>query len=185
MAKFQSSELKRFLKCLDAQLSEPKDLILIGGAAASLAYGVNRVTDDIDTIQNISELEQALHRAREQTGLEIPLQEVGVWDGPYDFEDRLESLDLGFRNLRIIVPERHDLALMKVVRGQENDRDVISQMAETVGLDETILVDRFRNEMSHVIGDPQNLRANFLSVIEMLYGEAEADRIEAELGTSS
>jgi hypothetical protein len=35
--------------------------------------------------------------------------------------------------------------------------------------------------MSHVIGRPEILRLNFLSILEMLYGQAEADRIAAEL----
>ena len=36
--------------------------------------------------------------------------------------------------------------------------------------------------MTHVIGSRQQLRANFLAVIEMLYGEPEADRVNSELG---
>jgi hypothetical protein len=36
--------------------------------------------------------------------------------------------------------------------------------------------------MTHTIGSRRNLRANFLAVIEMLYGEPEADRIDSELG---
>ena len=73
---------------------------------------------------------------------------------------------------------------MKVVRGQDNDREAIQQIAERVGLDKETLVDRFKNEMAHAMGSPEQLRANFLSVIELLYGEPEADRIDSELADS-
>jgi hypothetical protein len=50
----------------------------------------------------------------------------------------------------------------RVVRGQDDDLEVIRQMAERDALVEDAL------------------RANLLAVIEMLYGEAEADRLHAE-----
>lgn len=185
MRKFHRDELTRFLQSLDSQLSQPRRVVLIGGAAAALAYGITWATTDVDTIGNIADLEGALQLARVATGLDVPFQTVGVYDAPYQYEDRLVRLDLGFRHLQIDVPEKHDLALMKVVRGQANDREAIQQIAERVGLDESTLVDRFKSEMTHSIGSRQQLRANFLSVIEMLYGEAEADRVDIELGNSS
>ena len=160
-------------------------MVLIGGAAASLAYGITRVTTDIDAIDDIAELEEAIRLARLETGLAVPFHSVGIYDAPYLFEDRLVSIDLGLGRLQIVVPEKHDLVLMKTVRGQENDRDAIQQIAEKVGIDESTLVDRFKNEMSHVIGRPGHLRGNFLSVIEMLYGEREADRVSSELPDSA
>lgn len=92
---------------------------------------------------------------------------------------------MGLHKLRILVPEKHDLVLMKTVRGQENDRDAIRQIAESVGLDEKTLVERFVREMTHVIGNRANLRANFVVVIEMLYGESVADRVEGMLPSES
>jgi len=185
MRKFHRTELTRFLGCLDTHLSQPTELIMIGGAAASLAYGIDRTTTDIDITETTSGFEEALRLARQETGLNVPFQQVGIWDGPYCFEDRLEVVDLKLRKLRVLVPEKHDLALMKVVRGQENDRDAIRQIAGKMGLDEKTLVDRFTREMTHVIGNPAHLRDNFLVVIEMLYGEAAADRVEAALSAES
>ena len=185
MRKFRRDELTRFLESVDAHLSKPKHVILIGGAAASLAYGIPRVTTDIDTINDITDLEEALRLARSDTGLDVPFQSVGIYDAPYHYEDRLTPVDLGLKKLRITVPEKHDLALMKIVRGQENDLEAIQQIADKVGLDMVTLVDRFKNEMTHVIGGQEHLRANFLSVIEMLYGEPEADRVDSELADSA
>ena len=185
MRRFGRDELTRFLKSVDNHLSEPRRIILIGGAAASLAYGISRVTTDIDTIDDIADLVEVLRLARSSTGLDVPFQTVGIYDAPYHFADRLAPVQLGFKKLRIDVPEKHDLALMKAVRGQENDLEAIEQMARQVGLDRETLVDRFRNEMTHTSGRPEQLRANFLSVIEVLYGEAEADRVNSELADSS
>ncbi|MCP3980163.1 MAG: hypothetical protein GY716_12730 [bacterium] len=176
--------MTEFLRSVDTHLSKQQSVILIGGAAAALAYGATRVTTDIDTITDTTGLEEALRLARVDTGLDVPFQTVGIYDVPYHYEARLESIDLGLRKLAIVVPEKHDLALMKVVRGQENDMEAIQQIADVVGLDRTILVDRFKSEMTHAIGSPDRLRANFLSAIEMLYGEPEADRVNSELADS-
>src|SRR5436309_2065480 len=185
MRHFGRDELARFLAALDKRLSGPRLIILIGGAAASLGYGITRVTTDIDTISDTTDLEDALRLARSDTGLKIPFQIVGIYDAPYNYEDRLTPIHLTLEKLQILVPEKHDLVLMKVVRGQDNDREAIQQIADQVGLDRSTLVERFKSEMTHVIGRPEQLRANFLSVIEMLYGEREADRIDSELSSSA
>jgi hypothetical protein len=179
--KYRRDELTRFLESVDEHLPDPRRIILIGGAAASLAYGISRVTADVDTITDLAEFEGALRLARLRTGLDVPFQFVGVYEAPYDYEDRLTTVDLGLERMQVVVPEKHDLALMKTVRGQENDLEAIEQMAQTVGLDMRTLVDRFRKEMTHGIGPPGQLRANLLSVIERLYGESAADRVNAEL----
>jgi len=185
MRKFHRDELTRFLEAVDKYLSGPKRVVLIGGAAASLAYGIARVTTDIDTIDDIADIREALQLARLETGLDVPFQSVGVYDVPYHYEDRLKPMELGLEKLQVVVPEKHDLALMKVVRGQDNDLEAIQQIAEQVGLDKVTLVDRFKKEMTHAIGRHERLRANFLSVIETLYGEPEADRVNSELADSA
>jgi len=181
MRKFRRDELRLFLGSLDKHLSGPRRIILIGGAAASLAYGISRVTTDIDTISDITDLEAALDLARSETGLDVPFQSVGVYDAPSHYEDRLTQVDLPFEKLQVFVPEKYDLVLMKAVRGQDNDREAIQQIAETVGLDKSTLIGRFKSEMTHVVGRPETLRLNFLSILETLYGEAEADRVASEL----
>ena len=42
--KFGHDELVRFLQALDGEVSQPVDVVVVGGAAASLAYGVTRAT---------------------------------------------------------------------------------------------------------------------------------------------
>ena len=178
---FGPDEFVRFLQAVDRHLSKPRRIVVIGGAAAALAYGISRVTRDIDTIGNVADIADALRAARSETQLDVPFDAVGVYDAPYQFEDRLTPLDLGLERLGVVVPEKHDLVLMKITRGQENDLDAAEQIFRRVGLDQRVLVNRFKTEMSHVIGRPAALRANFLSLIEHLYGEAEADRVAASI----
>ena len=181
MEQFSKDDLSRFVTALDSHLAKPRSIVLIGGAAASLGYGISRTTTDIDTLESTADLTEAIRLARADTGLDVPFQEVGIWDAPYDYEDRLRPIEMGLQKLQLLVPEKHDLALMKVVRGQKNDQDAIEQIANRVGLDRATLVFRFKNDMTHAIGNHRFLVQNFLAVIEMLFGEHEADQVNSEL----
>ena len=71
---------------------------------------------------------KAAVNAREATGLAVPIEKAGVTDGPYHYEDAIRSVAMRLKKLRILVPERHDLALMKVVRGDRHDEDMIAEI---------------------------------------------------------
>jgi len=67
---YPKEQLERFLEAVDAALDEPMELIVIGGAAAALHYGLRLPTRDIDTWNAINaSLAQAVKKAREVTGL--------------------------------------------------------------------------------------------------------------------
>jgi len=93
MRRYRPRELRLFLEAIDRLLSVPHDLTIIGGAAAALAYGVKQATRDIDTIGDTAGMQEACERARRETGLEIPVQSVGIFDAPTSFEDRMERLE--------------------------------------------------------------------------------------------
>jgi len=47
---------------------------------------------------------------------------VGVHNASYENEDRLKELNrIKLKNLRLLVPEIHDLILMKTIRGYAHD----------------------------------------------------------------
>ena len=50
-----------------------------------------------------------------------------------------------------------------------------------MGLDLQTPVTRYLEEMSHAIGDPVRLDANFALMIERLYGDVEGERVEEML----
>ena len=63
--------------------------------------------------------------------------------------------------LTVLVPERHDLALMKTVRGDQADFAKLRAIHERKRFDLSMLLDRYQQEMSHVVIDPRRLRGNF------------------------
>ena len=88
-------------------------------------------------------------KARALTGLDIPVEKSGVADAPLDFESRLERALPDLERLRAMVPERHDLVLMKAMRCYEHDLQAIAQLHEHSPLDLDTLIRRFNEEMDH------------------------------------
>lgn len=169
MRAYLKEELEQFLQAVDAALEQHVEVILIGGAAAALHYGATRPTRDIDTWNTIHEdLARAAKRARLSTQLEVPVQKSGVADAPSDFEARLERVLSDCVRLVVLVPEKHDLVLMKAVRAYEHDLEVIAEIHGRFPLQLETLVGRFETEMSP-IGDPARIRGNFLAVVERVF----------------
>ena len=104
-------------------------------------------------------------------GSTSPFEQSGVADGPYHFEDRLVRVLPRLRRLTVVVPERHDLALMKTVRGDEADFAKLRPMHQRKSFDLSLLLRRFEEEMDHVVIDPRRLRGNFLALVESLFPE--------------
>jgi hypothetical protein len=169
--KYTRLELVRFVRAMDAVIDEPTDLLVIGGAAATLKYGAQGTTKDIDTWNNVpAAVLKAAEQARTATGLLVPIEKAAVADGPYHYEDRIRSVSMKLKRLRIFVPERHDLVLMKVVRGNRHDDDVITEIHARHPLKLETLVERFETEMCHVMKDEKILRLQFRVLVEVLFG---------------
>jgi hypothetical protein len=112
----------------------------------------------------------------------VPVEHAGVADAPYDFEGRLQSLELsGITRLRLRVPEKHDLVLMKMIRGYEHDLETAREIHVKHGLDLDVLLDRYTEEMTHVIGDPHTLDLKLLALVERLFGDADLATAERRL----
>ncbi|MBI4565709.1 MAG: hypothetical protein HY716_13530 [Planctomycetes bacterium] len=86
----------------------------------------------------------------------------------------------GLKKLQLVVPERHDWALMKITRLIEKDIEDIKEVAASAGFDKAVFLARFIEEMTHI--EPRDrLVRQFLAMMEELYGEAEADRMEGAI----
>ena len=71
----------------------------------------------------------AVERAQQRLASRVPIQAVGIVQPPYEYEDRLRPLPIrGLKRLQILVPEAHDLALMKVARGEAHDLEAIEEI---------------------------------------------------------
>jgi len=84
-------------------------------------------------------------------------------------ESRLERVLASLTRLKVLVPEKHDLVLMKAVRCYEHDLEALAEIHARSRLDLEVLVRRFRHEMTP-IGDPARIRDNFLLAVERSSG---------------
>lgn len=176
--RFGPTELERFLEAVDRNLTVPAELIVLGGGALALGFGVEVGTQDIDTFNSTTDVEAAAEHARQETGLHVPLGRAGVADPPYAFEDRLQRAMPHLEKLTIRILEKHDLALSKIVRGDEHDMQHIEALHDADPLDRDVLIERFIKEMSAAIGNPRMIALGFLVCIDRLFGEK--DRAYAE-----
>ncbi len=83
--------------------------------------------------------------------------------------------------LTVLIPEAHDLALLKTARATSHDLDAIEALSRTTHLKLETLIERYRESKTQVIGPAQRFRNNFLALVERLYGENTAVALEKTL----
>jgi hypothetical protein len=79
-----------------------------------------------------------------------------VAQAPYEYESRLVEMFPGvFRNLRLMALDPYDLALTKLERNIERDRNDIRYLARTLPFNLSILRERYQNELRPYLGNPK------------------------------
>lgn len=166
---------RSFLHDLDAQLSGPTEIHCLGGFVVAEYYGLARPTSDIDVIQvrGASDVEDLQRVGGKGSPLakkhKVYIDIVTVADVPERYEERLIDVYVGeFRNLSIRVFERHDLALAKLGRNQDYDREDVRRLAQGPGLDVAILEQRYRDELRWQLANPEREDLTFELWIEMI-----------------
>jgi hypothetical protein len=166
---------RSFLHDLDAQLSGPTEIHCLGGFVVAEYYGLSRPTADIDIIQVRGASDAA--DVQRIGGKGSPLAKkyrvyidiVTVADVPDGYEERLIDVYAEeFLNLRVRVFERHDLALAKLGRNQDYDREDVRRLALGPGLDVVILEQRYREELRSRLGNPEREDLTLELWIEMI-----------------
>jgi hypothetical protein len=134
----------------------------MGGFVVTQLYGFSRPTADIDTLSIVPRNEAAIIRELGcQGGLlhakyKIYLDFVAVACVPEDYEERLtEMYPQAFRRLRLFALDPYDLALSKLERNIERDRDDVRFLARAIPLDLEILQERYRKELRWQLGNPE------------------------------
>jgi len=123
-----------FFAEVDSRLTENVELHCCGGFVVTLLYGVVRTTNDIDFLGVVPNIGQeltdiggkgsALHREHK-----VYLDAVNVATPPENYEDRLVPMYPGsWRHLRLLALEAHDLALSKLERNSDKDREDVQQL---------------------------------------------------------
>ena len=142
-----------FFAEVDSRLSEEVQLHCFGGFVVTQIYGVARATSDVDflsVVPNVrDELTQiagkgsALHQKHK-----VYMDAVTVATPPENYEERLAPIFPGvWRRLRLFALEAHDLALSKLERNIDRDRDDIQQLARAGHLKPEVLKERYYNEL--------------------------------------
>lgn len=175
MKRYDVAAIRRALAELDDKLERATELTLIGGAAVALLLDDrDLVTKDIDGFA----MSRALLRLARD--LSIAIDPASIADLPWNFEDRrVGVLRLTFLDVR--VPEPHDLLLSKIMRWSPGDEDHVRRLHARRPLDLDLLIDRYRTEMTHVVGDPRRIRSHFLDCIDTLFGEVASRRAAGTL----
>ncbi len=153
---------RAFLLDVDHRLAGPTELHCLGGFVLAERHGLLRPTADIDiieargtadlrTLQEIGGKGSALAH-RHHVFLDI----VTVATVPEDYEHRLVEIPFGeFKHLRLRAFERHDLALAKLARNADHDRDDVKHLAMGPGLDCNVLRERYKTELRFQFGNPR------------------------------
>ena len=143
-----------FLAALDSLIAEPADLHCFGGFVVSLQYGLSRETSDIDVLaaHPMTQLPELQRLAGENSSLHkrfrVYLQVVAIATYPEDYEERLVHMwpEAPFERLRLFALEPHDLALTKIERNSDVDRQDVLALAKAGLVDAVTLRRRYKDE---------------------------------------
>ena len=150
-----------FLKELDQIATSTVRLDCIGGFVITMLYGLNRPTADVDVLEiapqsaadafaQVAMLGGALYKK-----YGVYLDRVTVAQPPYEYESRLEEMFPGtFQHLHLMALDPYDLALTKLERNIERDRNDVRYLARTVPFDLELLRERYAKEERPYLGNP-------------------------------
>ena len=143
-------------------MHEEARLHCMGGFVISMVYGFSRPTGDLDVLEigpkDIGPplLELGMRGGPLHKKYKIYLDHVGVAHVPEDYEDRLKEIFPGaVKHLRLLALDPYDLALSKLERNIQRDRDDVRHLARTVPLDLKDLKDRYQKELRWQLGNPE------------------------------
>lgn len=166
---------KAFLEALDALATEETRLDCMGGFVVTTLYGFSRATADLDVLlispreQRLPLLELGARGGSLHKRHGIYLDYVSVASVPDDYESRLTEMFRGqHKNLRLCALDPYDLALSKLERNIQRDRDDVKHLARTVPFDLEILKGRYDNELRWQLGNPLREDLTLKLWIEMI-----------------
>lgn len=151
-----------FLSELDSRVNEGVELHCLGGFVVTMVYGLPRATADVDVITispihtRLPLLEAAGRGSELHQKYGIYLDFVTIVNLPEDYDLRLTDIfPDSFRNLRLYALDPYDVALAKLERNIQRDRDDVKYLARTVPLNPELLRERFERELRPYLGNPE------------------------------
>src|SRR5437773_2567476 len=165
-----------FLEELDQRASGETRLDCLGGFVVTQLYGFSRETSDLDVLVVAPGKERTPlleSKAESFTGnTRVYLDSVGVAKVPEDYEERLTEMFPGaYEHLRLCALDPYDLALSKLERNIQRDRDDVRHLARFVPRDLEILKERYGRELRWQLGNPEREDLTLKLWIEMIEEE--------------
>jgi hypothetical protein len=144
-----------FLRELDELLKAAVELHCLGGFVVTQQYGIGRETSDIDflsavarsredNVEALAGLGSALHRK-----YRVYLQYVGVATPPCNYATRLQPMfpEVSWKRLRLLALDPTDVALSKLERNADRDRDDVLRLSRAGLVDAQALKARYFEEV--------------------------------------
>ncbi len=150
-----------FFKDIDEIIESETRVEILGGFAVATVYGAKRTTSDVDTvvISPKSNSPNLMKFAGEGSKLhnkhKVYIDLVGIVTLPENYTERLTAVFQNqFKHLRLFVLDAYDVALAKIERNIQRDRDDVKYLAKTVPFDAEVLKQRYFNELRVYLGNP-------------------------------
>ncbi len=166
---------RSFLEELDQRAIQETRMDCMGGFVVTVLYGFSRETSDLDVLliapreQGKPLLELGAQDGSLHKKYKVYLDHVGVAKVPENYEERLTEMFAGeFRHLRICALDPYDLALSKLERNIQRDRDDVKHLARAIPLDPEILKERYAKELRRELGNPEREGLTLKLWIEMI-----------------
>jgi hypothetical protein len=163
---------KSFFATIDETLEGEIRLEILDGFVITVLYKSPRTTADVDVVsivpntktRNLIERGSPLHKEHG-----VYLDRVGVAALPENYEDRLTEIFTGeFRRLRLFALDPYDIALEKIERNIDRDREDVKFLAGAVPFDLQILEKRYFKELRPVLGIPEREYLTLRLWLEMI-----------------
>jgi hypothetical protein len=144
---------RSFFEDVDSSLDQEVRLHCCGGFVVTQLYGVSRTTSDVDFLDAVPNLHGRLTEIGGKGSLlhrkhRVYLDAVTVATPPEDYEQRLIPMFAdAWNHLRLYALEVHDVALSKLERNLERDRDDVQRLAQAGYLKPEILKERYYKEL--------------------------------------
>lgn len=146
---------RSFLENLDGLLKGAVELRCLGGFVVTQQYGIGRETSDIDfltvvaqspddDVEALAGLGSKLHRR-----YRLYMQHVGIATPPADYANRLTRMfpAAHWERLKLFALDATDIALSKLERNAERDREDFLHLARAGYIDRQVLKDRYYEEL--------------------------------------
>ena len=170
--RFGREHLEKLFLRIDAELASPAEMLVIGGAAVALQIPQPHLTSDLDLWERCGPaLREAIDRAIADDPDPPDIDVVTIGQAPYDFHDRIWKLEIaGLQRLTVMLPDRHDLSILKLTRCAEHDIAAIEALHRALPMQEATLIQRFIE--TDTFGHRRFHELALLDILERLFGVA-------------